>query len=114
MVTTYDTYIDLDTCTSVIVFTNPDDISIDPFWTERNDKAYEMNQQGKTSRWPNWIFEPDASRTTGRFPGLRPIPGKRSWIDQAAAQEFLDYVTARAANYNIPITTSINGYDNTP
>ena len=113
MVTTYDTYIDLDTCTSVIVFTNPDDVSIEPFRTERNDKAYEMNQQGKTSRWLNVIFEPDASRT-GKYPGLRQVPGKRSWIDQAAAQEFLDHAKSLAESYNISISTSIEGYDNTP
>jgi hypothetical protein len=114
MATTYGTYTDFDTCTSVIVFTNPDDKLIDPFFTERNDKAYEMNQQGKTSRWPNWIFVPDASVLTGPYPGLRQVNGKRSWIDQAAAQEFLDHAKSLAESYNISISTAIEGYDNTP
>ena len=114
MATTYETYIDLDTCTSVIVFTNPGDILIDPFFTERNDKAHEMNQQGKTSRWPNYIFEPDTSVLTGLYPGLRQVDGKRSWIDQAAAQEFLDYVKSLAESYNISISTAIEAYNNIP
>ena len=99
---------DTDTCSSIITFENLDDRLIDMFMSERQDKAFAMHQEGKTSRWPNFVYRADPIETWAIIPGLR------SWRDQAAAQEFLDYVTAQAANYNISITTSIGEYDNSP
>ena len=83
------------TCKSIIQYQNPSDNQIEPFRTERNDKAFMMYQQGKTEFFPN-----DAPVQ------VPPDSNGRLWIDHAAAQEFIDWVVATGPTYNVTITYS--------
>ena len=86
-----------DTCKSVMQYQNyPADYQIEPFLSERRAKCELMYEEGKTAGPTNSIFtwpEPPHYFT-------------RLWVDHAAAQEFIDFVTALAPTYNVTITSS--------
>jgi hypothetical protein len=85
------------TCVSVIVYQNTDDIRVEPFLSERNAMVQQMFNEGKCEVLPNVVEPFDA------------LPAQRYWIDHAAAQEFIDFVLLKAPSYNIVIeSTSIN------
>jgi hypothetical protein len=81
-------------CKSRIYFKNEADMQLEPFRTERNEKAFEMFCEGKAALWPNMQIP---------VPPYNPLIGKRYWIDRVAAQEFIDWVVERAKTYNIEI-----------
>jgi len=82
------------TCKSIIQYQNHDDIWIDAFNNERLEKAWLMAEEGKTASLPNADpIEAPPSCT-----------GKRAWVDQAAAQEFIDFVVAAAPKHGVTIT----------
>ncbi len=85
------------TCATIIIYENPEDSSIEPFRTQRNEKALAMFNEGKCESYPNYNENPSALRF------LR----MRFWVDHAAAQEYIDYVSPLAASYNIEIYCSI-------
>ena len=87
-------------CKSRIYFKSEADMILQPFHSEREDKAFEMFCEGKTAYWPNsQRFPEDLSF---EIPGS-PLIGKRFWVDRVAAQEFIDWVVERAKTYNIEI-----------
>ena len=81
-----------DTCKSIIQYQNPSDDLVEPFHTERQNKALLMYDEGKTQFYPN---EQPVS--------VPPNANGRLWEDHAAAQEFIDWVVERANIYNIEI-----------
>lgn len=83
------------TCTSIIQYQNASDNLIEPFRTERNDKAFAMYEQGKTAVFPN-------DESVKIPPGAR----GRGWVDHAAAQEFIDWVVATGPTYNVNVIFS--------
>ena len=85
-----------DTCKSVITYENLDDRDIEPFRTQRQNLAEQMFNEGKTSSTTNFIFENDVV-----------LPGQRTWVDHAAAQEFIDWVVAAAPGYNVSISSTV-------
>jgi hypothetical protein len=84
------------TCKSIIQYQNASDNLIEPFRTERNDKAFAMYEQGKTQYYPN------------EAPVMYP-PGSysRVWVDHAAAQEFIDWTISTGLTYNINVIYSV-------
>ena len=84
-----------DTCKSIIQYQNPSDNQIEPFQTERNNKAFAMYEQGKTQFFNNEAPVQVPSDGNGRL-----------WVDRAAAQEFIDWVVATGPTYNVTITYS--------
>jgi len=90
-----------DTCKSIIQYQNPSDSQIEPFLTERNNKAFAMYEQGKTQFFKN--------ETPVQVP---PDSNGRLWLDHAAAQEFIDWVVATGPTYNvIVIFSTIEDFD---
>jgi len=89
------------TCASIIIYENPEDGSIDPFRTQRNEKALAMFNEGKCESFPNHNQNPNALL----------FLKMRYWVDHAAAQEYIDYVLSLAASYNIQIYCSIADFD---
>jgi hypothetical protein len=81
-----------DTCKSVITYENLDDRDIEPFRTQRQNLAEQMFNEGKTSSTTNFLL--------GK-------PGQRTWVDHAAAQEFIDWVVAAAPGYNVSISSTV-------
>ena len=84
-----------DTCKSIIQYQNPSDNQLEPFRTERNDKAFMMYEEGKTASYPN-----DAPVE------VPPNSNGRLWVDHAAAQEFIDWTTTTGLTYNVTVTYS--------
>jgi hypothetical protein len=84
-----------DTCKSIIKYQNASDNQIEPFRTERNNKALVMYEEGKTEFYPN------------EMPVMDP-PGSysRGWVDHAAAQEFIDWTISTGLTYNINVIYS--------
>jgi hypothetical protein len=82
------------TCETEIAYNSLEDMLREPFRKARNDKAYEMYQQGKCEFFPNVVM---AMVTT---------PTYRAWVDRAAAQEFLDWVVANAPTHNVSIVST--------
>ena len=83
------------TCMSVIEYQNPDDVwTNQPFYPEREAQAETMFNEGKTEFFPNTVEPSNAN------------PGRRYWVDHAAAQEFIDFVLQLAPNYNVTITST--------
>ena len=90
----------IDTCESVVTYKGPQERFIEPFSTQRNEKAKVMFDEGKTEFYPNHHDgSPDGSVQL------------RYWKDRAAAQEFLDYITPLAVSYGIEISTAIYPID---
>jgi len=87
-------------CKSRIYFKSEADIILQPFRSEREDKAFEMFCEGKSAIWPNHQYFP--GNLLFEIPGS-PLIAKRFWIDRVAAQEFIDWVVERAKTYNIKI-----------
>jgi hypothetical protein len=74
----------------------PADYLIEPFLSERHAKVIQMYEEGKTSNPVNSTFTyPEPPHYFARL-----------WVDHAAAQEFIDFVTALAPTYNVTITSS--------
>jgi len=84
-----------DTCKSIIQYQNPSDNQIEPFLTERNNKAFAMYEQGKTEFFNN--------EQSVQVP---PDGNGRLWVDHAAAQEFIDWVIVAGQTYNVTVTYS--------
>jgi hypothetical protein len=89
------------TCASVTIYANPGDRLIEPFMTQRDEKALAMFNEGKCESFPN------ATLPHNGVDFLR----MRYWIDHAAAQEYIDYILSLAASYNIEIYCSIADFD---
>lgn len=89
------------TCASITLYENPEDRLIEPFMTQRDEKALAMFNEGKCESFPN---------TTLPHNGLDFLR-MRYWIDHAAAQEYIDYILSLAASYNIEIYCSIADFD---
>jgi hypothetical protein len=89
------------TCASITLHENPEDRLIEPFMTQRDDKALAMFNEGKCESFPN---------TTLPHNGLDFLR-MRYWVDHAAAQEYIDYILSLAASYNIEIYCSIADFD---
>ena len=87
------------TCQTVVTYTVPEERFIEPFRTLRRNKASAMFDEGKTEFFPNYG---DAD-----FGGAGQ---KRYWVDRAAAQEFIDYITPLAVSYGIEISTAIEDF----
>jgi hypothetical protein len=81
-------------CKSRIYYKKEADMQLEPFRSERNDKAFEMFYEGKSAGWPNAQLP---------IPPYSPLIGKRFWVDRDAAQEFIDWVVERAKIYDIEI-----------
>ena len=76
-----------DTCMTVLTFRNTNDWDTamsTPMVHQRGAKAEEMYFENKSAEYPNWINGPD------------PLAGYRTWVDHAAAQEFIDWVIANS------------------
>ena len=69
-------------------------MQLEPFRSERQEKAFEMFCEGKTAFWPN-SQHPE--------PPFNPLVGKRHWVDRVSAQEFIDWVVERAKVYSIEL-----------
>ena len=83
------------TCLSLIKFKVFEERLIEPFQTQRIEKANAMFNEGKAEMFPNSGDEATQhGNVTVRF-----------WVDRAAAQEFIDYVTPLAESYGIEIYT---------
>ena len=93
------------TCQSLVTYTVPEERFIEPFRTQRIEKSSAMFDEGKTEYYPN----NDDKSTDGSVQ-------LRYWIDRAAAQEFIDYITPLAVGYGIEISTAIEDFqvDNQP
>ena len=94
-----------DTCKSLITYKVAEDTLVEPFRTQRIQKASAMFDENKCEFFPNgWSDEPGG------------CVQKRRWIDHAAAQEFIDYITPLAESYGIEISTTIEDLevDNKP
>ena len=89
------------TCASITIYEIPEDRLIEPFMTQRDEKALEMFNEGKCESFPN------ATLPHNGVDFLR----MRYWIDHAAAQEYNDYILSLAASYNIEIYCSIADFD---
>jgi len=89
------------TCASIIIYENPEDTAIEPFKTQRNEKALAMFNEGKCESFPNYSQSPNT------LENLR----LRYWVDHAAAQEYIDYILPLAASHNIEIYCSIADFD---
>ena len=85
------------TCKSVIIYENYDQNFIEPFLTERAEHAEQMFSAGKTDVFPNFVYD-----GVGNTPEL----GQRTWVDHAAAQEWIDFVLLNAPTYNIIIASA--------
>ena len=84
------------TCKSLITYKVAEDALVEPFRTQRIQKASAMFDENKCESFPNgW---PD---------DLSGCVQNRHWVDHAAAQEFIDYVTPLAESYGIEISTTI-------
>ena len=83
------------TCVSVITYQSRDDSLIAPFCQMREDFANYMHSQGKTEAMPNY-FNSESD----------PAVSYRSWVDHAAAQEFLDFVIEAAPIYHITLVST--------
>ena len=93
------------TCQSLVTYTVPEERFIEPFRTQRAEKSIAMFDEGKTEYFPNHDSESTDGSVQLRF-----------WVDRAAAQEFIDYITPLAESYNIKISTAIEDFqvDNKP
>jgi len=89
-----------ETCQTVVTYKVPEDALVEPFRTQRIDKAIAMFEQGKSIFWHN-VGEQEG--TDGRVQ-------LRFWTDRAAAQEFIDYITPLAVSYGIEISTAIEDF----
>ena len=85
----------INTCMSVIEYDNETDWALEPFFTEREQLAEQMFNQGKTATLPNGVGS-----------DYDPPFGRRAWVDFAAAQEFLDFVIATAPTYNVTLVST--------
>ena len=83
------------TCKSVIIFEDWNQRWIEPFLTERQSLAQEMFNQGKTDVYPNYVYVDGT-----------PELGQRTWVDHAAAQEYIDFVSLNAPTYSISVTSA--------
>jgi hypothetical protein len=81
------------TCQSVVVYEVQGENLVEPFRMQRHQKAIEMFREGKCAGYPS--------------AGTNGIAQLRCWIDRAAAQEFIDYITPLAESYGIRISTTI-------
>jgi hypothetical protein len=86
------------TCKSIITYENLDERFTEPFLSERAALAQQMFAEGKTNSFPNDVSVNGVA-----------VPGQRVWVDQAAAQEFIDFVLLNAPTYNINITSASIG-----
>jgi len=83
------------TCKSVIIFEDWNQRWIEPFLTERQNLAQEMFNEGKTDVYPNYVYVDST-----------PELGQRTWVDHAAAQEYIDFVLLNAPTYSISVTSA--------
>jgi hypothetical protein len=81
------------TCASGITYNSVEDLLSEPFLQIRTNKAKTMFDEGKSEKWPN-------------CPESGELCGWRTWIDHAAAQEFIDFVLLNAPTYNVTIVSS--------
>jgi hypothetical protein len=85
------------TCLSEITYQNEADQYETNFFIEKENLMQIMFDQGKTALNPCWV----------RLPGRSQKIEIASWIDHAAAQEFIDFVTVTAPTYNITLVTTV-------
>ena len=85
------------TCKSLVTYKVAEDALVEPFRTQRIQKASAMFDENKSEYFPN------------SWPGDEPggCVQNRYWVDHAAAQEFIDYITPLAESYGIEISTAI-------
>ena len=83
------------TCKSVVVYENPDLSFIEPFHSARLSLAEKMFNEGKTDVLNNYIY----------VDGV-PLVGQRTWVDHAAAQEWIDFVLLNAPTHNINVASA--------
>ena len=88
------------TCLSLITYTIFEERLIEPFKTQRNEKSYAMFNEGKTEFFPN------AGSSATQVGNVN----IRFWVDRAAAQEYIDYITPLAESYGIEISTAIEDF----
>ena len=81
------------TVASEMTYNSVEDMLSEPFQQVRADKAQTMFEQGKCAYYPN-VANPGEN------------PNYRTWVDSAAAQEFIDFVVAQAPTYNITIVST--------
>ena len=85
------------TCKSVVIYENYDQNFIEPFLTERAEHAEQMFSEGKTDVYPNFVYTDGSD-----LPNI----GERTWVDHAAAQEWIDFVLLNAPTYSIIIASA--------
>ena len=83
------------TCKSIVIYQDSEHYSIEPFLSERISHAEKMFNEGKTAVYPNFVYNENQRRT-----------GQRTWVDHAAAQEWIDFVLLNAPTYNISIASA--------
>jgi hypothetical protein len=88
------------TCLSLVTYTVFEERLIEPFKTQRHEKADAMFNEGKTEFFPN---AGNSSTQVGNV-------NIRFWVDHAAAQEYIDYITPLAESYGIEISTAIEDF----
>ena len=88
------------TCGSTTIYVNSQDRYMEPFRTQRSEKALAMFNEGKCESYPNHAQPIDQENFQVRY-----------WVDQAAAQEYIDYVMSLAASYNMQVYSSIRDFD---
>jgi len=84
------------TCLSEITYQNTTDQYETNFFIEKENLMQIMFNQGKTTLTPCWV----------RLPGRSQSIEFAAWINHAAAQEFIDFVTVTAPTYNITLVTT--------
>ena len=82
------------TCMSRIQYQSEEERTAQPFFSIRDEFAYEMYYQDKCAFYTNVVQSLDVDN------------GCRLWIDHAAAQEFIDWVVVTAPTYNITIVST--------
>jgi len=96
-----------DTCKSLITYEDIGDILTEPFRQQRQDKVTAMFNEGKTATSNNAVMPPNAEEDWQNWEAFYSVnPAPRSWVDRAAAQEFIDWVVATAPTHNIVITST--------
>ena len=83
------------TCKSIIIYQDSKQYSFEPFLSERIAHAKKMFNEGKTDVYPNFVYDEISYK-----------PGQRTWVDHAAAQEWIDFVLLNAPTYNISIASA--------